>query len=57
MGLVIGTERLQKEYRHLCDTLNRYPLSRQSVAYRRIVRRMERIQDLLWRMETLWSRR
>lgn len=55
--MVIGIERIQKEYRRLCETLNRPAISRQSVAYRRIIRRLERLQDLVWRMETQWARR
>lgn len=55
--MVIGVERLQKEYRRLCEVLNRPAVSRQSTAYRRIIRRMERLQDLMWRMETQWARR
>ena len=55
--MVIGVDRLQQEYRRLCETLNRPAISRQSAAYRRIVRRMERLQDLVWRMETQWAQK
>lgn len=54
--MVIGIEQLQDEYRRLCETLNRPTMSRQSAAYRRIIRRMERLQDLVWRIETQWVR-
>ena len=45
--MVIGVDRLQHEYRRLCETLNRPAISRQSAAYRRIVQRMERLQERL----------
>lgn len=55
MGILIDADRILREYHRISDTLYTSPISTQSACYRRLTRRLARLQHIAARMQS-WHR-